>query len=129
MQTSSLSERMEAAILEQVFSDDELENRVRGLLRWKIRFNSIRAMFKNKSPVRTQTNLNELIRQVITITAGSVKSNNIMLDANLTDDAPPLVMADPVQLQQVILNLIMNAVEAISHSGDGARVLQLSRAK
>ena len=36
MQTSSLSERMEAAILEQVFSDDELENRVRSLLRWKI---------------------------------------------------------------------------------------------
>ena len=85
----------------------------------------IRAMFKNDSPVRTQINLNELIRQVITITAGSIKSNNIMLDANLTDDVPPLVMADPVQLQQVILNLIMNAVEAMSHSGDSARILQL----
>ena len=86
---------------------------------------SIRAMFKNDSPVRTEINLNELIRQVITITAGSIKSNNIMLDANLTDDVPPLVMADPVQLQQVILNLIMNAVEAMSHSGDSARILQL----
>ena len=85
----------------------------------------IRAMFRNNSPVRTQTNLNELIRQVITITAGSVKSNNIMLDANLTDDVPLLVMADPVQLQQVILNLIMNAVEAMSHSGDSARILRL----
>ena len=41
MQTSSLSEPMEAAILEQVFSDDELENRVRSLLRWKIRFNAV----------------------------------------------------------------------------------------
>jgi len=42
MQTSSLSERtVEAAILEQVFSDDELENRVRSLLGWKIRFNAI----------------------------------------------------------------------------------------
>ena len=41
MQTSELSERMEAAILEQVFSDDELENRVRSLLRWKIRFNAV----------------------------------------------------------------------------------------
>ena len=41
MQTSRLSERLEAAILEQVFSDDELENRVRGLLRWKIRFNAV----------------------------------------------------------------------------------------
>ena len=78
---------------------------------------SVRAMFRNDSPARRQINLNELIRQVITITAGSIKSNNIMLDANLTDDVPPLVMADPVQLQQVILNLIMNAVEAMSRSG------------
>ena len=35
------SERMQTAILEQVLSDDELENRVRSLLRWKIRFNSV----------------------------------------------------------------------------------------
>ena len=41
MQTSGLTERVEAAILEQVFSDDELENRVRSLLRWKIRFNAV----------------------------------------------------------------------------------------
>jgi osmotically-inducible protein OsmY len=42
MQTSGLMERVEAAILEQVFSDDVLENRVRSLLRWKIRFNAVR---------------------------------------------------------------------------------------
>jgi len=42
MQTGRLSEQMvEAPILEQVFSDDELENRVRSLLRWKIRFNAV----------------------------------------------------------------------------------------
>jgi len=42
MQTGSLSEQMvEAPILEQVFSDDELENRVRSLLGWKIRFNAV----------------------------------------------------------------------------------------
>ena len=41
MQTSELSERVEAAILEPVFSDDELENRIRSLLRWKIRFNAV----------------------------------------------------------------------------------------
>ena len=40
MQTC-LSERMEAAIPTQVFTDDELENRVRSLLRWKIRFNAV----------------------------------------------------------------------------------------
>jgi signal transduction histidine kinase len=81
---------------------------------------SVRAMFRNDSPAQRQIDLNELIRQVIAL-AGSIKSNNIMLDSNLTEDAPPLVMADPVQLQQVVLNLIMNAVEAMSHSGDSAR--------
>ena len=43
----------------------------------------------------------------------------------MTDDVPPLVMADPVQLQQVILNLVMNAVEAMSHSGNETRILWL----
>ena len=42
MQTSGLTERVEAALLEEVFSDDALENRVRSLLRWKIRFNAVR---------------------------------------------------------------------------------------
>ena len=43
----------------------------------------------------------------------------------MTDDVPPLVMADPIQLQQVILNLVMNAVEAMSHPGHGTRILGL----
>ena len=102
----------------QVPDLDEVRNALQNVVKESHRaddvIKGIRAMFRNESPVRTQINLNELIRQVITITAGSITSNNIVLDANLTDDAPPFVMADPVQLQQVILNLIMNAVEAMS---------------
>ena len=86
---------------------------------------SMRAMFKNEPPRRTKVNFNDLIQQVMLITAGSIKSNNIVLDVNLTDHPPPLVMGDPIQLQQVILNLVMNAVEAISHSGHWARNLLL----
>ena len=41
MQTNGLMERVQPAILEQALSDDELENRVRSLLGWKIRFNAI----------------------------------------------------------------------------------------
>ena len=86
---------------------------------------SVRAMFKHKSTTRTKVNLNELIGQVITVAAGPIYSNNIVLQTNLTDDVPPLVTADPVQLQQVILNLVMNAVEAMSHSGHRMRILAL----
>jgi signal transduction histidine kinase len=61
----------------------------------------------------------------MTITARSISSNNIVLNANLTGNPPPMVMADSVQLQQVILNLIMNAVDAMSQPGHWARLLQL----
>jgi signal transduction histidine kinase len=86
---------------------------------------SMRAMFKNEAPTRTKVNFNDLIQQVTVITAGSIRSNNIALDVNLADNPPPLVMGDPIQLQQVILNLVMNAVEAISHSRHRARTLLL----
>jgi len=82
-------------------------------------------MFKQELPERTKVNLNELIQEVIAVAKGPIDSNNIVLETNLTDDVPPLVMADPVQLQQVILNLVMNAVEAMSHSGNETRILWL----
>jgi two-component system, LuxR family, sensor kinase FixL len=81
-------------------------------------------MFKQESTARTKVNLNELIQQVITVAKGPIDSNNIMLKTSLSDDVPPIVTADPVQLQQVVLNLVMNAVEAMSHSSE-MRVLRL----
>ncbi len=86
---------------------------------------SVRAMFRHESPARAPINLNELIQDVMTITARQINSNNIVLNANLTDNPPPMVMADPVQLQQVILNLIVNAVDAMSRPGHWARILQI----
>ena len=86
---------------------------------------SVRAMFTRQSTARTPVDLNELVRQVLALTARQINSNKIVLDVNLTGDVPPLVMADPVQLQQVILNLVMNAVEAMSQSEPGRRILRL----
>jgi signal transduction histidine kinase len=86
--------------------------------------NSVRAMFKQESTARTKVNLNDLIQQIIAVAKGPIESNNILVETNLTDGVPPIVMADPVQLQQVSLNLVMNAVEAMNHSGE-MRVLRL----
>jgi signal transduction histidine kinase len=86
---------------------------------------SVRAMFRHESSARAQINLNELIQEVMKITARSISSNDIVLNASLADNPPPIVMADSVQLQQVILNLIVNAVDAMSQRGHWARILQL----
>ena len=86
---------------------------------------SVRAMFTRQSTARSPVDLNQLVRQVLALTARPINSINIVLDADLAEDVPPLVMADPVQLQQVILNLVMNAVEAMSQAEPGGRILQL----
>jgi signal transduction histidine kinase len=85
---------------------------------------SVRAMFKQESTARTEVNLNDLIQQTIAVAKGPIDSNHIVVETNLTDGVPPIVVANPVQLQQVILNLVMNAVEAMSHSSE-MRVLRL----
>jgi signal transduction histidine kinase/ABC-type uncharacterized transport system substrate-binding protein len=101
---------LEAVVKESHHADDVLK--------------SVRAMFKQESTARTKVNLNDLIQQVIAVAKGPIESNNIVVETNLTDSVPAIVMADPVQLQQVIFNLVMNAVEAMSHSGE-TRVLRL----
>jgi signal transduction histidine kinase len=85
----------------------------------------VRALFSHDSTVRTEVDLNELVEQVLALTARSIAVNNIALDTDLPDDPPRFVMADPVQLQQVVLNLIMNAVEAMAASDHGTRMLHI----
>ena len=69
-----------------------------------------------KSPVRIdQVNVNELILEVIALTRSEMDRNRIALVTKLANDLPP-ALGDRVQLQQVVLNLIMNAIEAMSGS-------------
>jgi signal transduction histidine kinase len=84
----------------------------------------IRALVKKVSPRRELLDINEVIREVIALTQTEVQHNRVRLQTRLADDLP-LVPADRVQLQQVIMNLIINAIEAMAAASDGRRELTI----
>ena len=63
----------------------------------------------------SQVDLNEVIHSVIAVTRSEVERNRIALRTELDADLPA-IRADRVQLQQVVLNLIMNAIDAMTDS-------------
>ena len=67
---------------------------------------------------RTAINLDELIRDVMRLTQGQLQRYGVSIRSELADDVPSVV-ADPIQLQQVILNLFMNAAESMVSISDG----------
>jgi PAS domain S-box-containing protein len=82
----------------------------------------IRALAKKAPPEKDWLDINETIREVIVLAHNEVQRTGVALETQLSDDVP-LILADRIQLQQVILNLMMNAIEAMSGAGDGPREL------
>jgi signal transduction histidine kinase len=82
----------------------------------------IRALVKNVPARRDRVDMNEAIREVIALTQNELQRNSVKLRTHLSSGLP-LVPADRIQLQQVILNLIVNAIEAMNEVGDGPREL------
>ena len=66
--------------------------------------------------------INEAIREVIALTRSEAVKNGVLVQTELAEGLP-LVQGDRVELQQVILNLILNALEAMSGVSEGAREL------
>jgi len=85
----------------------------------------IRALVK-KSPSRmTPLSINNTILEVIALARSEVHSARVSLQTQLSD-ALPLITGDPVQLQQVMLNLIINAIDAMRGGSEGPRELLVS---
>jgi PAS domain S-box-containing protein len=85
----------------------------------------IRALIKKAPPQKEGLEINDAILEVIALTRSEVVQNGVSVRTQLAEGLP-LIQADRVQLQQVILNLIMNAVEAMSGASEGARELLIS---
>ena len=84
----------------------------------------IRALVKKVPPRREPLDINRAIREVIALTQTETQRNAVRLQSRLADDLP-FVSADRVQLQQVIINLIVNAIEAMAGAGEGPRELTI----
>jgi PAS domain S-box-containing protein len=83
---------------------------------------NIRAMFKSEGSSRTCVDLNELINEVLTLTKGDLQKRAIIVRTKL-DESLPRVIANRVQLQQVLFNLVSNAIEAMESVGERHRQL------
>jgi signal transduction histidine kinase len=66
--------------------------------------------------------MNQVIREVVALAEGEVRRNGVALRTELAGDLPP-ILGDRVELEQVVLNLIVNAIEAMSAIGDRPREL------
>jgi C4-dicarboxylate-specific signal transduction histidine kinase len=84
----------------------------------------IRLLFEKGTPERTSVDVNELIREMTVLLRGEARRDAISVRTELAADCPP-VMSDRVQLQQVLMNLIVNGIDAMKQV-EGARELVIA---
>lgn len=82
----------------------------------------IRALATRSVPTKNRIDMNKAIRDMADLVGDEMEKNHVRLRTKLAVDLAP-VLGDRVQLQQVLLNLVMNAVEAMSASGKQPREL------
>jgi signal transduction histidine kinase len=85
---------------------------------------SLRAMFQKDGRTRTLSDVNGLIQEVLTLVHADLRARRVSLVVEL-QDVIPRVIADRIQLQQVFMNLIVNAIEAMQAVNDRERILTI----
>jgi C4-dicarboxylate-specific signal transduction histidine kinase len=88
----------------------------------------MRALAQKAPLKKNRLDLNDTIRDVIDLTRIELQGHRVLLRAELRGDLPP-ILGDRIQLQQVLLNLMMNAIEAMTAVGEGQRELVVRSAR
>jgi len=88
----------------------------------------IRDLIKRAPPQKDRLDINEAIRDVIELSRSEALKNDVSVHAELANNLP-LITGDRVQLQQVVLNLILNAIQAMGPVADGPRQVLITTAK
>jgi signal transduction histidine kinase len=84
----------------------------------------IRALLKRAPPERAPLDVNEVIADVLGLVRAELHEHEVVVETELGAGLPP-VAGDRVQLQQVLLNLILNGIEAMAGIEDRTRVLRI----
>ncbi|ESY51358.1 MULTISPECIES: ATP-binding sensor histidine kinase [unclassified Mesorhizobium] len=90
-------------------------------------FSRIRTLVKKAPSLKSILDINEVILETISLTHGEAIKSGVSIEMRLNERLP-LILGDRVQLQQVVLNLIMNALDAIKGTGDTAGEIRVSSA-
>jgi C4-dicarboxylate-specific signal transduction histidine kinase len=80
----------------------------------------MRALMQKASPRSERVDINEAVHEVIELTRGEALKNGVSVKSKFSKSLP-IITCDRVQLQQVVLNLILNALQAMSEDREGAR--------
>jgi PAS domain S-box-containing protein len=88
----------------------------------------IRALFKETAPVKSLTAMNQTISEVLSVLSDKLRANGVIVETKLEVDLPKLEV-DHVQIQQTLINLVDNAIEAMAGVTDRAKALVLSSSR
>jgi signal transduction histidine kinase len=83
----------------------------------------IRLLFKKGTPQRALVNVNEVVREMIVLLRREASRHHILIESELAENLPQAI-GDRVQLQQVLMNLMMNSIDAMKNV-DGTRELAI----
>lgn len=101
-----------------------IEAMIRGGLRTSNIIRGLCAFVTKDEPRRLALNLNDIIEETVPLVTAEVCRNDVLLTLDLASE-PLVVLGDPVQLQQVIVNLLSNAIQAMASINDRARQLRV----
>jgi signal transduction histidine kinase len=85
----------------------------------------IRALFKKETPVKDWLDINDVIHELMALVRAEAQKQHVLLRLDLASDLPKF-MGDRIQLQQVVLNLMMNGIDAIAATDKPSRELLVS---
>jgi len=111
---------------------DEVREAVEAIIRDGTRASAVlvrtRGLLRRGERLRERLDINDVIREVVALSDNELRRNRVSLRTDLPGNLPPIVV-DRVLLEQVMLNLTMNAIEAMRAVSDRARVLRIRTEK